>query len=68
MSDARRKAEVYAQAAGVRLGRVEWITEDTSSGPLPPVPLARAQAASVPIASGEDTLRVRITVGFDIAR
>jgi hypothetical protein len=27
-----------------------------------------AQAAPVPIAIGEDTLRVRVTVGFDIAR
>ncbi|HEY7297894.1 MAG TPA: SIMPL domain-containing protein [Xanthobacteraceae bacterium] len=70
MADARRKAEVYAQAAGVRLGRVEWITEDTGNGPLPPVPLARAlaKAAPPPIESGEETLRVRITVGFDIAR
>jgi uncharacterized protein YggE len=30
--------------------------------------MARAQAAPVPIASGEDTLRVQVTVGFDIAR
>jgi hypothetical protein len=30
--------------------------------------MARAQAAPVPIAAGEDTLRVRVTVGFDIAR
>jgi hypothetical protein len=27
IADARRKAEVYAKAAGVQLGRVEWITE-----------------------------------------
>jgi uncharacterized protein YggE len=67
IADARRKAEVYAKASGVRLGRVEWITEDTGSGP--PVPtMARAAAAPVPIASGEDTLRVRVFVGFDIAR
>jgi uncharacterized protein YggE len=67
IADARRKAEIYAKASDVRLGRVEWITEDTSSGP--PVPMmARAQAAPVPIATGEDTLRVRVTVGFDIAR
>jgi uncharacterized protein YggE len=67
MADARRKAEVYAKAAGVELGRVEWITED--SGVAPPLPvMARAQAAPVPIAIGEDTLRVRVTVGFDIAR
>lgn len=67
IADARRKAEVYAKAAGVRLGTVRWITEDTGGGP--PVPMmARAAMAPVPIASGEDTLRVRVTVGFDIAR
>jgi uncharacterized protein YggE len=71
IADARRKAEVYARAAGIQLGRVEWIAED--SGFAPPVPM-RSQAtlgatgAAVPIASGEDTLYVRITVGFDIAR
>ena len=66
IADARRKAEVYAKASGVRLGQVERITEDTGSGP--PALTARAGAAPVPIASGEDTLRVRVTVGFDVAR
>jgi uncharacterized protein len=68
IADARRKAEVYAKASGVRLGRVEWITEDTGGGTPVPMMMARAQAAPVPIATGEDTLRVRVTVGFDIAR
>jgi uncharacterized protein YggE len=67
IADARRKAEVYAKASGVRLGRVEWINEDTGSGP-PVSIMARAAAAPMPIASGEDTLRVRVFVGFDIAR
>ena len=68
--DARRKAEVYAHASGLRLGQVKWIIED--SGVILPVPM-RAQAGSasmaapVPIATGEDTLRVKITVGFEIA-
>jgi uncharacterized protein len=71
IADARRKAEVYAHASGIQLGRVEWISED--SGFAPPVPMRSPGAsatmpASVPITSGEDTLRVRITVGFDIAR
>jgi len=71
IADARRKAEVYAHASGVQLGRVEWITED--SGFAPPVSTraqgaSAAMAAPVPIASGEDTLRVRVTVSFEIAR
>jgi uncharacterized protein len=65
IADARRKAEVYARASAVRLGRVEWITEDTGSGPTV---LANKREASVPIASGEDAVRVRVTVGFQIAR
>ncbi|HLH90899.1 MAG TPA: SIMPL domain-containing protein [Xanthobacteraceae bacterium] len=67
IADARRRAEVYAKAAGVRLGTVQWVTEETAS--RPPLPMmSRAVAAPVPIATGEDTLRVRVTVGFDIAR
>jgi uncharacterized protein YggE len=30
--------------------------------------MARAEAALVPIEGGQDTLRVRVTVGFEIAR
>jgi uncharacterized protein len=67
IADARRKAEVYANAAGVQLGRVEWITEEAGSGPSVPM-MTRAQAAPVPIATGEDMLRVKVTVGFEIVR
>ena len=38
--------------------------------PPVPMPMFRAQAsmtAPVPISAGEDTLRMQITVGFDIA-
>ena len=66
IADARRKAEVYAKASAVRLGRVEWITEDTGSEA--PVLANKLREARVPIASGEDTMRVRVTVGFQIAR
>jgi uncharacterized protein len=69
IADARRKAEVYAHAAGLRVAEVVWITED--SGAIPPVRLRSEgalpkMAAQVPIASGEDILRVTVTVGFAV--
>ena len=70
VADARRKAELYARASGFTLGRVVWLTEDSGLMPPGPMPMFRAQASMatpVPIAPGEDTLRVQITVGFDIA-
>ena len=70
VGDARRKAELYARAAGFTLGRVAWLTEGNGAMPPGPMPMFRAQAstaAPVPISPGEDTLRVQITVGFDIA-
>jgi uncharacterized protein YggE len=66
----RGKAELYARASGLTLGRVVWITEDPGFAlPVPKTLQApAARSASVPIAIGEDTLQARITVGFDIAR
>jgi uncharacterized protein len=72
IADARHKAELYVQAAGLTLGPVVWITEDIGSGNVPFSPLAAkrvAGAAAVPppISPGEDTLRVVIAVGYGIA-
>lgn len=70
IADARRKAEVYARAAGIRLGQVEWITEASGFGPVPlrGQGASGARAAAVPIATGDDTLEVTVTVGFTIAQ
>lgn len=70
VADARRKAELYARASGLTLGRIVWITEDPGYAPMPMKALQApaARAASVPIAIGEDTLQARITVGFEVAR
>jgi len=70
VADARRKAELYAHAAGLTVGSVNWITED--SGYTPPMMKASVRAfdggsSPVPISAGEDTLQVRITVGFDMS-
>jgi uncharacterized protein YggE len=71
IADARRKAETYARASGVQLGKVMWITED--SGFAPPIAMRAGApsgmaAAPVPISTGEDTLHARVTVAFEIAR
>jgi uncharacterized protein len=70
IADARRKAEVYARAAGIGLGQVEWITEASGFGPAVPLRAQGASAAraAVPIATGEDTLEATVTVGFTIAQ
>jgi uncharacterized protein len=67
-SDARRKAELYAQSAGLKLGDAAWITEEPDYAPaLPMAGRAYAMAAPVPISAGADTLRMQITVGFATA-
>jgi uncharacterized protein YggE len=65
--DARRKAALYAKAAGAKLGRVVSITEE--GAPTPPRPFAtmRAGAGAVPVAPGEVTLRARVTVSYELA-
>ena len=70
MADARRKAELYARAAGLTLGGVAWVTEDASSVPvMPKVAMMRGVAAAgpPPISAGEDTLHAQVTVGYDVA-
>jgi uncharacterized protein YggE len=68
VKDARRKAEIYAAAAGVTLGKALAISE---AGALPPPPVAmRAMApgaaASIPVAPGEQTLHVTLSVTWEI--
>jgi uncharacterized protein len=68
LADARRKAELYAHAAGLTLGAVSWVIEEQANVPQPRFLGARSAgaAAPVPIAAGEDTLQVRITAGFEV--
>ena len=70
VADARRKAALYAQASGLTLGGVLWITEDQGYAPVMKVGMMRAAAGGMPapIAAGEDTLQATVSVGFDVAR
>jgi len=68
VADAHRKAELYARASGVTLGRVLSISENSAYTPFAAMDgMFRAKAVATPISAGEDTLRVEITVAFDIA-
>ena len=70
VADARRKAELYALAAGLKLGEVLLITEEmggSGGGFPPPVMEMAARSSSVPIARGEITRRSSVKVVFSIA-
>lgn len=64
---ARKRAELYAQAAGMRVQRIVSISEgDTPSpGPRPPMMMARMEAdAATKIAPGEQDVTATVTVRF----
>jgi len=69
VADARRKAEIYAKAAGVMLGEAINITEE---GAAPP-PVFRSKMAapmavnsSAPVAPGEEQLSITVNVTWAI--
>jgi hypothetical protein len=68
IADARRKADIYAHAAGIKAGKVVRIDEEGDhAAPRPPMlAYARAAVGSVPIASGERSFHVRVAVTFAI--
>ena len=65
IADARRKAEIYARAAGVTLGEPLNISE---GGAPAPIVFRRMTAApeSAPIAQGEETLQLSVSVSWAI--
>jgi len=63
IADARRKAELYAQAAGVKVGRVVSISEEGAT-PTPRPVMQAMRAGAVPVAPGEQTLRAVVTVSY----
>jgi uncharacterized protein YggE len=68
IADARRKAEIYARAAGVALGAPVSISEG-GGGSLQQfrkMPMAVSMAASAPVAQGEETLQVTVSVSWAI--
>lgn len=70
IADARRKADLYAEAAGYRVARIVTISE--GGGYSPPMPMAArmvsAEAAPTPIAQGEVSLTANVNVTFELVK
>ena len=66
VADARRKAEIYAKAAGVTLGAPLSISEEGSPAPMPFRKMSAGMAAAAPVAQGEETLAVTVSVSWAI--
>jgi uncharacterized protein YggE len=65
IADAHRKAELYAAAAGMKVGRVVAISEE-GSVPQPRVFQPMRAGVATPIAPGEQTLRAVVTVSYEL--
>ena len=66
IADAHRKAEIYARAAGAKVGHVASISE--SGAMHEPVAMRALRAGAAPVAPGEQTLRVHVTVSYELTQ
>jgi uncharacterized protein YggE len=62
VANARRRAELYAEAAGVELGEVLRIEEGGESGPRPMYAARAMKMEAVPIERGTQTLSANVTI------
>ncbi|MEL7344240.1 MAG: SIMPL domain-containing protein [Pseudomonadota bacterium] len=68
VADARRKADLYAEAAGVAVGRLLVLSDGARSVPMPQQRFAMAEAAvmDMPVAAGEVDIVQTVTMQFEI--
>ncbi|NKB28603.1 MAG: DUF541 domain-containing protein [Rhodobacteraceae bacterium] len=67
VADARRKAEVFAQAAGVSIGAIVSLDEvQQGCGPVMMARMESMAADAVPVAEGEVAIAARVNVVFEI--
>ena len=67
VADAKARAELLAAAAGVKLGKIETISEAAGYGA--PMPMFRDEskaAAAVPVASGQIGMTASVTITYEI--
>ena len=68
VADAKRKAELYAKAAGISLGPIHMLSEAGSHSPQPVMLREMAMSDAVPIAQGEVSMRASVTIVYEIIK
>ncbi|WP_319775462.1 SIMPL domain-containing protein [Breoghania sp.] len=70
VEDVQGKAKLYAEAAGVKLGRILSISENSYGMRPQPMLMNRAkvmaEGAPVPVEAGEETLRSEVTITWEL--
>lgn len=68
VADARAKAELYAEAAGVTLGPIRTINEGGMRGPMPmDAPMMLEARGKVPVAAGETVVQANVQIVWTLA-
>lgn len=65
-ADAKAKAEVLAEAAGVHLGAVQIVAEGSAPAPVPYAARAAALDAAVPVEPGTQEIGATVTVTYAV--
>ena len=69
VTDGRRKAELFAKAAGAEIGRPVAIAEEGVTPPPMPMSMSRAKfAAPTPVSAGTEVLQASVTVTYELRR
>lgn len=69
LADAKRRAQIYADAAGMKIGGLLALSESVhTQQPMPYMMVRRAAVPETPIAAGENTLRVSVNTTFELVK
>lgn len=66
VADAQRKAELYAAAAGVKLGKIRSISENGGMMPMPMAAASYEKAGAVPIAAGQMAVGASVSIVYEL--
>jgi hypothetical protein len=66
MADARRRADLYAGAASLKVGRVVAVQEAGAAAPRPEMAARVMAAGAVPVAPGEQEIQASVSVTFSL--